>query len=251
MIFCTLKTLLDEYDVTQTKISEATGITRPTLLQLIKNENRSIRYDTIDKLCRYFNIEMEELIKRSKYEVKYGNSQLSHHDTNETWIGHPETYIETSMFIDTLELKFKSGDVNYYFENHNSIDFDKKNDIPFICEIDSDSFLKYLVAEMDGETFYSYIDTFSIREKIAEELNISNQVTARLNFQFKVINKEKKDFDNLSEELKKLSKEELYGLFQKHFYKQNLDERANNVTGVISRDYFNKPFDEMDEHWCG
>ena len=51
MIFNTLKILMNDYGITQTKISEQTNITRPTLLSLIRNENKSIRYDVIENIC--------------------------------------------------------------------------------------------------------------------------------------------------------------------------------------------------------
>ena len=56
MIFNTLKILMNDYGITQTKISEETNITRPTLLSLIRNENKSIRYDVIESICKLFNI---------------------------------------------------------------------------------------------------------------------------------------------------------------------------------------------------
>src|SRR5699024_827507 len=117
MIFCTLKSLMEDYGVTQTRLSEATGITRPTLVQLMKNENQNIKYDTIDRLCDYFNIDMDDLIKRSKYEIRYESSQIKYHDTHEYKRGYPEMYIESFITIGKNQFKFISNDLNPYFDD--------------------------------------------------------------------------------------------------------------------------------------
>lgn len=70
MIICTLNKLMEENDKTQSEIANATGITRPTLLSLIRNDNQSIRYETINQLCKYFDIDMSELLVYSPVDVK-------------------------------------------------------------------------------------------------------------------------------------------------------------------------------------
>ena len=70
MILCTLKKLIEDNNKTQSEISDATGITRPTLLSLIKNENKGIRYETINQLCKYFGINMSELLVYSPVNVE-------------------------------------------------------------------------------------------------------------------------------------------------------------------------------------
>lgn len=77
MILCNLKKLIKEYDVTQTQIIEATGITRPTLLQLIKNENNGFKYDTLEKLCEFFDIELNDLLIYSPYFIKINDFDLT------------------------------------------------------------------------------------------------------------------------------------------------------------------------------
>ena len=61
---------MEENDKTQSEIANATGITRPTLLSLIRNDNQSIRYETINQLCKYFDIDMSELLVYSPVDVK-------------------------------------------------------------------------------------------------------------------------------------------------------------------------------------
>jgi len=69
MIICTLNQLMIEKGVTQSKLSEESGITRPTLLSLIRNDNQSIRYETINQLCKFFSIDMSELLRYSPVNV--------------------------------------------------------------------------------------------------------------------------------------------------------------------------------------
>ncbi|OEK93303.1 hypothetical protein AST07_01410 [Staphylococcus saprophyticus] len=70
MIICTLKKLMEENDKTQSEVANATGITRPTLLSLIRNDNQSIRYETINQLCKFFDVDMSELLVYSPVNVK-------------------------------------------------------------------------------------------------------------------------------------------------------------------------------------
>ena len=76
MIFNTLKILMNDYGITQTKISEQTNITRPTLLSLIRNENKSIRYDVIENICSLFKIDMSDFLIYSKLNIKIGNVEM-------------------------------------------------------------------------------------------------------------------------------------------------------------------------------
>lgn len=76
MIHCRLKELMEENGVTQTDISIATGISRPTLLAILKDEAQSLKFSTIDKLCDYFNISMNELIIRESNLEKFHKRRM-------------------------------------------------------------------------------------------------------------------------------------------------------------------------------
>lgn len=72
MINCKLKELMEMKGVTQTDISNATGITRPTLLSLIRNDAQSIKFSTLESLCDYFNIEIQDFLVSDKQpELSY------------------------------------------------------------------------------------------------------------------------------------------------------------------------------------
>ena len=44
-----------------TRVSNDTGISRPTLTSLTRGESKGIQYDTLNTLCNYFNITPCEL----------------------------------------------------------------------------------------------------------------------------------------------------------------------------------------------
>lgn len=66
MINCRLKELMEMKSVTQTDISKATGITRPTLLSLIRNDAQSIKFSTLESLCDYFKVELQDFLVKDK-----------------------------------------------------------------------------------------------------------------------------------------------------------------------------------------
>lgn len=76
MIYCRLKELMEETGVTQTDISNSTGISRPTLLAILKGEAQSIKFSTIDKLCDYFNVSMNKLITRESNLEKFHKRRM-------------------------------------------------------------------------------------------------------------------------------------------------------------------------------
>ncbi len=77
MINCRLKELMEMKGVTQTDISNATGITRPTLLSLIRNDAQSIKFSTLESLCDYFNIEIQDFLVSDKQRVLNNQDKLS------------------------------------------------------------------------------------------------------------------------------------------------------------------------------
>lgn len=112
MIICTLNKLMEENEKTQSEVASKTGITRPTLLSLIRNDNQSIRYETINQLCKFFNIDMSELLVYSPVDVKLTNILLEEvpikTDGN---ITNEDSSILVSLIyeIDGLELEFDTN----------------------------------------------------------------------------------------------------------------------------------------------
>jgi DNA-binding Xre family transcriptional regulator len=76
MIKCRLKELMKIYEVNQTELSEATGISRPTILSLIKNEAKGIKFDTLDKICKHFNVKINDFLVSDEEIDKTTNQKL-------------------------------------------------------------------------------------------------------------------------------------------------------------------------------
>lgn len=54
--------ILGERLISITRISKETGISRSTLTSLYYKKTKSVRLDTLLKICKYLNVEMSELI---------------------------------------------------------------------------------------------------------------------------------------------------------------------------------------------
>lgn len=73
MIKCQLYKLLHENHVKISDISEATGISRTTLCALNWDKGKGVQFNTLDKLCRYFNCNISDLLV---YEEEKENVSL-------------------------------------------------------------------------------------------------------------------------------------------------------------------------------
>lgn len=67
---------MKDKNITQTEIIDATGITRPTLIQLMNNDSNGIKFSTIEKLCDFLNVSMNELIARESNLEKFHKRRL-------------------------------------------------------------------------------------------------------------------------------------------------------------------------------
>lgn len=70
MILNNLGVLMKENDISQSELSNKTGLARPTIVQMMNNESRNIRYESVNQICKLFNIHMNELLIYSPYEIQ-------------------------------------------------------------------------------------------------------------------------------------------------------------------------------------
>lgn len=181
MIFNTLKILMNDYGITQTKISEETNITRPTLLSLIRNENKSIRYDVIESICNLFNIKMNDFLIFSKLDIRLGKIEMysvEYHDTEDLVIendviindkhyifSHDIKNIKEPMqdhYVVTLNAYLKSEEYFYFVENN------LENTLTTLIKLKSD----YEKIKEDI-SFYLNNEIFNSRFEISFEYSIS------------------------------------------------------------------------------
>ncbi|WP_181877475.1 helix-turn-helix domain-containing protein [Staphylococcus saprophyticus] len=198
---------MEENDKTQSEVATTTGITRPTLLSLIRNDNQSIRYETINQLCKYFNIDMSELLVYSPVEMKLKKVLIEGVPISLKY----ELTEENSSFsisliyeIDGIEFEF---DTNLYVTD---TDNTLKNSNRFFLHsvVYEDIFNTLEVKGFKKEFILTYNDSIDIEDVIKKELKNSNLDTnfyiKSTDVELQQLERENKVFDDLVEELKSL-----------------------------------------------
>ena len=66
MIKCNLSLLMGIKKVNIQTVHEQTGLTRNTISNLYNEKTTRIDYETIDKICKYFNCQVGELLERAE-----------------------------------------------------------------------------------------------------------------------------------------------------------------------------------------
>lgn len=74
MIFCNLAELMANRGVNISTVSKLTGISRTTLTALRYNTFKGIQLETLDELCRFFNVKPDKILLFSKYDL---NTEVS------------------------------------------------------------------------------------------------------------------------------------------------------------------------------
>ncbi|MBF2780111.1 helix-turn-helix transcriptional regulator [Staphylococcus saprophyticus] len=207
MIICTLKKLMEENDKTQSEVATTTGITRPTLLSLIRNDNQSIRYETINQLCKYFNIDMSELLVYSPVEMKLKKVLIESVPISLKY----ELTEENSSF--SISLIYEIDGIEFEFDtNLNVTETDntlKNSSRFFLHSVVYEDVLNTLeVKGFKKEFILTYNDSIDIEDVIKKELKNSNLDTnfyiKSTDLEFQQLEKDNKAFDDLVEELKSL-----------------------------------------------
>lgn len=73
MISISLEKLLKKYDLNISELSESTGIARSTLTPLVKQPDavQGLRIDTVNTLCEFFGVSIDDLLKFTPEKNKY------------------------------------------------------------------------------------------------------------------------------------------------------------------------------------
>ncbi|MCE3022731.1 helix-turn-helix domain-containing protein [Staphylococcus pasteuri] len=166
MILCTLSKMMEQYGFTQSYISRETNITRPTLLALIKNENKIIKYETIDALCKFFNINMGELLIYSPIDIKL----LSIETDNTEHIN----FINVKYLINNniYNFNWKSIRVKKTMSNDKK-SFINQLEIILKCDIKLDDYENLLSIGFSKAFFNLYNELIGLKEKIKQEISKS------------------------------------------------------------------------------
>lgn len=145
MIFNTLKILMKDYKITQTKLAEQTNITRPTLLSLIRNDNKSIRYDVIEGICKLFNIDMNDFLIYTPLELEIKDFDMYYFKVND----EEDFNIESNVFIDGEKFTFTHliSDIN------EGLDFDDDS-----YDVENNCYNINLHTYLNSKQFYYFKD---------------------------------------------------------------------------------------------
>ncbi|EHQ8839741.1 helix-turn-helix domain-containing protein [Enterococcus faecalis] len=63
MLIFNLKQIMDEKDITISKLAKETGISRPSITAMYNNESKSINIEFLDKIMKYLDVNLYELVK--------------------------------------------------------------------------------------------------------------------------------------------------------------------------------------------
>lgn len=69
MIACNLRVLLAERNLTSSKVSEETGISRTTLGSLMSGKAQGLQFDTLNKLCSYLSVDIGSILVYAPYDL--------------------------------------------------------------------------------------------------------------------------------------------------------------------------------------
>lgn len=75
MIFSNLKVLLAQRNISISKMSVDTNISRTTLTALCTNKSTGIQFETLDAICSYLNVLPSDVILFSPYTIKVSKSK--------------------------------------------------------------------------------------------------------------------------------------------------------------------------------
>lgn len=84
MIYSNLAVLLAERDLSITKVSKDTGISRTTLTALCTNHGQGIQFDTLNTLCIYLGITPDKLIAFVPVNIEVSHIEI--HDNDKSCI---------------------------------------------------------------------------------------------------------------------------------------------------------------------
>ncbi|MDW3960039.1 helix-turn-helix transcriptional regulator [Staphylococcus saprophyticus] len=176
MIICTLKRYMELFEVNQSHLSEETGITRPTLLSLIKNENKNIKYENIDALCDFFGIGISDLLLYSPVPMKLTLSKWEKEE-----IDYPDDNdFKRKMTINEHDLIYNIDNQDFIFKGDiDPLDFEELMKSGYVdpmyvfytCSISKEKYETLLKKGFTKSFFNYYNEIRDVRKSIVDDIN--------------------------------------------------------------------------------
>lgn len=144
MIKNNFNTLMAERQLKITRVSNDTGISRTTLTALSQEMSKGVQLDTLNTLCKYFNITPCEFFDYLPFDLEYNIEQ----DTDEELVPNSEDGIEYTTRCDyILFINMKGKNQNKTFEI--KIDVEKTYNITDPIEGNLYEYLKFDINNID------------------------------------------------------------------------------------------------------
>ncbi|AYB38521.1 helix-turn-helix domain-containing protein [Brevibacillus laterosporus] len=80
MIKCNLAVLMAERGLKIVDVARETGISKTTLGALFHNSGKGVQFETLEKLCDYFNVTPGELLSRISFGIKIKSVTVKSYD---------------------------------------------------------------------------------------------------------------------------------------------------------------------------
>lgn len=71
MIRVRLNEILEEKNLTINKVSQESGVSRPSLTALVNNESGGVQFETLEKLTNYLNVSISDIFVETKQKVTF------------------------------------------------------------------------------------------------------------------------------------------------------------------------------------
>lgn len=191
MLRVNLNMLLAERNLTASRLSKDTGISKTTLTALVNNTGKGIQYETIDTICNYLNITPEDFFDYVPfdyvfdYETKHIN--LSGDFEAELLNNVFDLEDVKHQFVFYIDIKSKRHNKVFGFEG--TVDIDKS--IPFLRNI---HFTLEFIEENDFRLFYEmFFDEISKGHQAGFNRHVENYI--KDNF-IEVLNNAVEEYDN-------------------------------------------------------
>ena len=144
MIKNNFNTLMAERQLKITRVSNDTGISRTTLTSLSQEMSKGVQLDTLNTLCKYFNITPCEFFDYLPFDLEYNIEQ----DTEEELVPNSEDGIKYTTSCDyILFINMKGKNQNKTFEI--KIDVEKTYNLTDPIEGNLYEYLKFDINNID------------------------------------------------------------------------------------------------------
>lgn len=198
MVRCNLQNILQKQNLSISKLSEDTGISRTTLHALLTNKSKGIQFDTINTLCNYLNVNINDLLEYSSFNISFSLPAICLPITEssifELWIiiknknNTLELPIVTDIEIENYVNMVYFIRVNFYLPScpdsrdviedlyEYSFEFDNDDDILLKDKITNKAkkdsqLLKYYLSKLSDEAFFNLKN--NIQQEISQNITIN------------------------------------------------------------------------------